>query len=415
MYSDIILREGEMVLKGRNRRDFEYRLIKNVKRVTKDFKGVSVERSYGRIYIRNANENTMEIIKGVKLIPGIYNISPIMKTDKNLDNIKAKALEMLKKAIVGKKTFKVEAKRADKTYPLDSMEISRQVGGYILAMFDGELSVDVRNPDVVVNVEVTFTAANIYSEKIEGAGGLPIGTSGRGLTLLSGGIDSPVAIWMGLKRGVEMDALHFHSFPFTSERSKEKVVDLTKILAKHTGKMKLYVINFTEIQKIIGLKCPKEYYITIMRRFMLRIATVVANKYDYKALFTGDSIGQVASQTLESMAAINAVTTIPVIRPLASMDKHHIIQISREIGTYETSILPYEDCCTVFVPQNPVIRPEISVCEEGEKELDIDKLIEECLASSTIMTVYEDGKAYSLSRVLANTSSYAKITDAAIM
>ena len=391
MYSDIILREGEMVLKGRNRRDFEYRLIKNVKRVTKDFKGVSVERSYGRIYIRNANENTMEIIKGVKLIPGIYNISPIMKTDKNLDNIKAKALEMLKKAIVGKKTFKVEAKRADKTYPLDSMEISRQVGGYILAMFDGELSVDVRNPDVVVNVEVTFTAANIYSENIEGAGGLPIGTSGRGLTLLSGGIDSPVAIWMGLKRGVEMDALHFHSFPFTSERSKEKVVDLTKILAKHTGKMKLYVINFTEIQKIIGLKCPKEYYITIMRRFMLRIATVVANKYDYKALFTGDSIGQVASQTLESMAAINAVTTIPVIRPLASMDKHHIIQISREIGTYETSILPYEDCCTVFVPQNPVIRPEISVCEEGEKELDIDKLIEECLAASTLMTVYEDG------------------------
>lgn len=391
MYSDIILREGEMVLKGRNRRDFEYRLIKNVKRVTKDFKGVSVERSYGRIYIRNANENTMEIIKGVKLIPGIYNISPIMKTDKNLDNIKAKALEMLKKAIVGKKTFKVEAKRADKTYPLDSMEISRQVGGYILAMFDGELSVDVRNPDVVVNVEVTFTAANIYSEKIEGAGGLPIGTSGRGLTLLSGGIDSPVAIWMGLKRGVEMDALHFHSFPFTSERSKEKVVDLTKILAKHTGKMKLYVINFTEIQKIIGLKCPKEYYITIMRRFMLRIATVVANKYDYKALFTGDSIGQVASQTLESMAAINAVTTIPVIRPLASMDKHHIIQISREIGTYETSILPYEDCCTVFVPQNPVIRPEISVCEDGEKELDIDKLIEECLAASTLMTVYEDG------------------------
>lgn len=391
MYSDIILREGEMVLKGRNRRDFEYRLIKNVKRVTKDFKGVSVERSYGRIYIRNANENTMEIIKGVKLIPGIYNISPIMKTDKNLDNIKAKALEMLKKAIVGKKTFKVEAKRGDKTYPLDSMEISRQVGGYILAMYDGELSVDVRNPDVVVNVEITFTAANIYSEKIEGAGGLPIGTSGRGLTLLSGGIDSPVAIWMGLKRGVEMDALHFHSFPFTSERSKEKVVDLTKILAKHTGKMKLYVINFTEIQKIIGIKCPKEYYITIMRRFMLRIATVVANKYDYKALFTGDSIGQVASQTLESMAAINAVTNIPVIRPLASMDKHHIIEISREIGTYETSILPYEDCCTVFVPQNPVIRPEISICEEGEKELDIDKLIEECLAASTVMTVYEDG------------------------
>ena len=391
MYSDIILREGEMVLKGRNRRDFEYRLIKNVKRAVKDFDGVSVERSYGRVYVRNSNENTQEIIKRVKLIPGIFNMSPIVKTDKNLDNIKALALDMLTKAIGDKKTFKVEAKRSDKTYPLESMEISRQVGGYILAKYEGDLKVDVRNPDIVVNIEITFTAANIFSEKIEGAGGLPIGSSGRGLTLLSGGIDSPVAIWMGLKRGVEMDAIHFHSFPFTSERSKEKVVDLTKILAKHRGIMRLYVINFTEIQKIIGLKCPKEYYITIMRRFMMRIATKVANKYEYKALFTGESIGQVASQTLESMAAINAVTNIPIIRPLASMDKHHIIEIAREIGTYETSILPYEDCCTVFVPENPVIRPEISICEEGEKELDIDKLIDECLEKSTLMTVYEDG------------------------
>lgn len=391
MYSDIILREGEMVLKGRNRRDFEYRLIKNVKRAVKDFDGVSVERSYGRVYVRNSNENTQEIIKRVKLIPGIFNMSPIVKTDKNLDNIKALALDMLTKAIGDKKTFKVEAKRSDKTYPLESMEISRQVGGYILAKYEGDLKVDVRNPDIVVNIEITFTAANIFSEKIEGAGGLPIGSSGRGLTLLSGGIDSPVAIWMGLKRGVEMDAIHFHSFPFTSERSKEKVVDLTKILAKHRGIMRLYVINFTEIQKIIGLKCPKEYYITIMRRFMMRIATKVANKYEYKALFTGESIGQVASQTLESMAAINAVTNIPIIRPLASMDKHHIIEIAREVGTYETSILPYEDCCTVFVPENPVIRPEISICEEGEKELDIDKLIDECLEKSTLMTVYEDG------------------------
>jgi thiamine biosynthesis protein ThiI len=391
MYSDIILREGEMVLKGRNRRDFEYRLIKNVKRAVKDFDGVSVERSYGRVYVRNSNENTQEIIKRVKLIPGIFNMSPIVKTDKNLDNIKALALDMLTKAIGDKKTFKVEAKRSDKTYPLESMEISRQVGGYILAKYEGDLKVDVRNPEIVVNIEITFTAANIFSEKIEGAGGLPIGSSGRGLTLLSGGIDSPVAIWMGLKRGVEMDAIHFHSFPFTSERSKEKVVDLTKILAKHRGIMRLYVINFTEIQKIIGLKCPKEYYITIMRRFMMRIATKVANKYEYKALFTGESIGQVASQTLESMAAINAVTNIPIIRPLASMDKHHIIEIAREVGTYETSILPYEDCCTVFVPENPVIRPEISICEEGEKELDIDKLIDECLEKSTLMTVYEDG------------------------
>ncbi len=391
MYSDIILREGELVLKGKNRRDFEFRLIKNVKRVTKEFTSIKIERSFGRIYIRNANENTQEIINRTKLIPGIFNISPILKTNKDLDNIKEKALELLKKSIGNKKTFKVEAKRGDKSYALDSMEISRQVGGYILAKYEGELEVNVKNPDIVINIEITFTSANIYSEKIRGAGGLPIGSSGKALTLLSGGIDSPVAIWHGLKRGVDMDAIHFYSFPFTSERSKEKVVDLAKILSKFKGNMKLYVINFTEIQKIIGIKCPKEYYITIMRRFMMRIATTVANKYEYKALFTGESIGQVASQTLESMAAINAVTNIPILRPLASMDKHDIIEISREIGTYETSILPYEDCCTVFVPENPVIKPLISVCEDGEKELDIDKLVEDAINSSTLITIYEDG------------------------
>lgn len=391
MYSDIILREGELVLKGKNRRDFEFRLIKNVKRVTKEFTNIKIERSFGRIYIRNANENTQEIINRTKLIPGIFNISPILKTNKDLDNIKEKALELLKKSIGNKKTFKVEAKRGDKSYALDSMEISRQVGGYILAKYEGELEVNVKNPDIVINIEITFTSANIYSEKIRGAGGLPIGSSGRALTLLSGGIDSPVAIWHGLKRGVDMDAIHFYSFPFTSERSKEKVVDLAKILSKFKGNMKLYVINFTEIQKIIGIKCPKEYYITIMRRFMMRIATAVANKYEYKALFTGESIGQVASQTLESMAAINAVTNIPILRPLASMDKHDIIEISREIGTYETSILPYEDCCTVFVPENPVIKPLISVCEDGEKELDIDKLVEDAINASTLITIYEDG------------------------
>lgn len=391
MYSDIILREGELVLKGKNRRDFEFRLIKNVKRVTKEFTNIKIERSFGRIYIRNANENTQEIINRTKLIPGIFNISPILKTNKDLDNIKEKALELLKKSIGNKKTFKVEAKRGDKSYALDSMEISRQVGGYILAKYEGELDVNVKNPDIVINIEITFTSANIYSEKIRGAGGLPIGSSGRALTLLSGGIDSPVAIWHGLKRGVDMDAIHFYSFPFTSERSKEKVVDLAKILSKFKGNMKLYVINFTEIQKIIGIKCPKEYYITIMRRFMMRIATAVANKYEYKALFTGESIGQVASQTLESMAAINAVTNIPILRPLASMDKHDIIEISREIGTYETSILPYEDCCTVFVPENPVIKPLISVCEDGEKELDIDKLVEDAINASTLITIYEDG------------------------
>ncbi len=271
------------------------------------------------------------------------------------------------------------------------MEIARQVGGYILAMYDGELSVDVKNPEIVVNVEITFKGANIYSEKIKGAGGLPIGTGGKGLVLLSGGIDSPVAAWMGMRRGVAVDGIHFHSFPFTSERAKEKVVDLAKILSKVRGYMRLFVINFTEIQKQIGLKCPEEYYITIMRRYMYRISTIIAERYDYKALLTGESIGQVASQTLESMAAINHVTNIPILRPLITMDKTDIIDVARQIGTFETSILPYEDCCTVFVPEKPVIKPSIDIAVEGEKDMDIDGLIEDCINSSTLITIYPDG------------------------
>lgn len=391
MYSDIILREGELVLKGKNRRTFEYALIDSIKRSLKDIDGLKIERNYGRVYIRNSRENTEEIINRMKNIPGIYNISPILKCETNLDRIKEKALELFKKTIGDKKTFKVEGKRSDKGYPLTSMEIARQVGGYILAHYEGELKVDVKNPEMVINVEVTFTSANIFCEKIKGAGGLPIGTSGKGLILLSGGIDSPVAAWMGMKRGVAVDGIHFHSFPFTSDRSKEKVIDLTKILAKTRGYMRLFIINFTEIQKQIGLQCPQEYYITIMRRYMYRISTIVAERFGYKALLTGESIGQVASQTLESMAAINHVTNIPVLRPLIAMDKTDIIEIARKIGTFETSILPYEDCCTVFVPEQPVIKPTIERAVEGEKTMDIDKLIEDCINSSTLLTIYPDG------------------------
>lgn len=393
-YSDIILREGEMVLKGKNRRTFEYALIDSIKKVLKDMKEMKelkIERQYGRVYIRNSNENTLEILNRMKTIPGIYNMSPIVKCEKDLDKIKEMALEMLKKTIGNKKTFKVEGKRSDKAYALTSMEVARQVGGYILANYEGELSVDVSNPEFVINVEITFHHANVYTEKIKGAGGLPIGTSGKALVLLSGGIDSPVAAWMGMKRGVSVDAIHFHSFPFTSERSKEKVVDLAKILSKFRGYMKLFVINFTEIQKEIGVKCPEEYYITIMRRYMYRIATNIANRFEYKALLTGESIGQVASQTLESMSVINDVTNIPVLRPLIAMDKTDIIEIAREIGTFETSILPFEDCCTVFVPDKPIIKPTIDVAVKGEKDMDIEALVEACINSSTLITIYPDG------------------------
>ncbi|MGB8955071.1 MAG: tRNA uracil 4-sulfurtransferase ThiI, partial [Tumebacillaceae bacterium] len=275
-------------------------------------------------------------------------------------------------------TFKVEGRRADKRFPLTSPEIAREVATHVLKNVEG-LKVDVHNPELTLTVEVRESKAYLLCDIIPGPGGLPVGMSGKVMLLLSGGIDSPVAGWMAMKRGATVEGIHFQSFPFTSERAQEKVNDLAKILAKHGGRVRLHNVYFTEIQKAIRMHVPEEYSITIMRRIMMRIADRLAHQRKALALVTGESLGQVASQTLESMYVINNVTNMPILRPLVAMDKVDIMRIAKNIGTYETSILPYEDCCTVFMPKNPKTRPKLHEAEAAEAKLDIEALIQEAL------------------------------------
>ena len=391
MYSEILIRYGEIGLKGKNRHVFVKQLVDNIKYALSDLEDFKMDKTYGRIYLRGIENDIEEMMKRMAKIPGIVSVSPVVKTDLEMDKMKEMALKVLEDALPEGGTCKVETTRANKQFPIASPDISKQVAGYIFANYEKDLAADMYNPEVTVFVEVRRRNTYIYSRVIEGPGGLPIGSGGRGLLLLSGGIDSPVAGWLGMKRGVTIDALHFYSFPFTSERSKEKVIDLTKILARYAGKVRLIVGHFTEIQKAIGVNCPERYHITIMRRMMFRMATEMAKRIDAKVLLTGESIGQVASQTLESMEVINAVTNLPVLRPVITMDKNEIIELSKEIDTYETSIQPYEDCCTVFVPESPVTRPKISVAEMGEEDLEIDKLINEAIEKSSMLIVTPEG------------------------
>ncbi|AZR74489.1 tRNA 4-thiouridine(8) synthase ThiI [Anoxybacter fermentans] len=391
MYTDILIRYGEIGLKGKNRKTFEKILVRNIKECLRDLGQFNVERTYGRIYLRQVDGLIDQIVERLARVPGIVSLSPVVKTGLDMEEIKEMALRVLEDALPDGGTFKVETKRANKNFPLISPEINRQVSAHLLINFSKELKVDVHNPDTVVFVEVRSEHVYLYSKVIDGPGGLPVGSSGRGLLLLSGGIDSPVAGWLGMKRGVIIDALHFYSFPFTSERSKEKVIELAKVLARYSGKMRLFIGYFTNIQKAIGLKCPERLHITIMRRMMFRMATEIAHRYNAKVLFTGESIGQVASQTLESMEVINAVTNIPVLRPLITMDKTEIMDLARKIGTYEISIQPYEDCCTVFVPDAPATRPRLKDAEAAEKDLMIDQLIKEAIERSTVLIITPDG------------------------
>ncbi|MCK4257355.1 MAG: tRNA 4-thiouridine(8) synthase ThiI [Halanaerobiales bacterium] len=391
MYKDILIRYGEISLKGKNRKFFENILIKNIKACIRDLGKFKLEKTFGRMYLREVGEVLDQVIERLIKVPGIVSVSPVAKAELDLQNIKDVALQVLEDALPKGGTFKVATKRANKRFPLESPEINYQVGSHLLINYQKDLKVDVHQPDTIVYVEIRSEITYLFSKVVRGPGGLPIGSGGRGLLLLSGGIDSPVAGWMGMKRGVTVDGLHFHSFPFTSERSKEKVIDLTKILSQYSGRMRLFMLYFTNIQKEIGLKCPEKFHITIMRRMMFRLATEVARKYNCKVLFTGESIGQVASQTLESIEVINAVTNIPVLRPLISMDKTEIIDISRKIGTYETSILPYEDCCTVFVPDSPATKPKLKDAEAAEVGLEIEELIKDAIERSTVLIITPEG------------------------
>lgn len=370
MKADIILlKYGEISLKGLNRPMFERQLISNVAKALAPLGKFSVRKSQSTIYVEPLEDSadTELAVERLSKVFGIVNICPAVKCEKTIESIEKTTLECLSQMDIKGKTFKVESKREDKQFPMNSPQICRHMGGVILKNTDG-LSVDVHNPDILVQIEIR-KEAYIFTQKVSGAGGMPIGTAGRATLLLSGGIDSPVAGWMIAKRGVRLEAVHFHSHPYTSDRAKEKVIDLARIMSAYTGEIRLHVVPFTEIQLDIIEKCPKNYLTIIMRRLMMRIAEKISVQNGSSALITGESIGQVASQTMESLVVTDNAVNMPVFRPCIGMDKEEIVTISKKIDTYETSILPFEDCCTIFVPKHPKTKPSVAEIEEAEKLL----------------------------------------------
>ncbi|MGF7396527.1 tRNA 4-thiouridine(8) synthase ThiI [Thermoanaerobacterium thermosaccharolyticum] len=367
----ILIKYGELALKGDNRAFFENKLVKNIKEALKGYDGIKVEKTHGRIYVE-CDGNVNEVIDKLKKVFGIVGMTVAKKVDLDLDAIYNAAIELMRN--YSGKSFKVETRRPNKSFPYESMEISRMVGGKILQNIKN-VYVDVHNPDIVLNIEIR-EKAYLYSGITDGIGGMPLGTNGRAVVLLSGGIDSPVAAWMMMKRGVEIEAVYFHSPPYTQERAKDKVIDLCKKLSEYGQDIYLHVVNFTDFQLAIYDKCPPKMTTIIMRRMMMRVAENIANKYGAKALITGESLGQVASQTIESLYCTNEVTHMPVFRPLIGMDKSEIVEISKKIGTYDISIRPYEDCCTIFVPKHPIIKPDLEEVIDGEKNIDYEKFID---------------------------------------
>jgi len=378
----MLLKQGEMVLKGLNRRGFEEKLMGNAKRRLKKYGQFKVYTRQSATYVEPLNDQCdfEGAWEAMQKVFGIVGLSRARGCEKDKDAIVACAKEYLGDKLRYAKTFKVESKRADKSFPMTSIQLSQYVGGELHDAFP-HLVVDVHNPELTVHVEVRDYEAFVHADPEEGAGGLPIGVGGRALSLLSGGIDSPVASWMIAKRGVIVDMIHFHSYPYTSQEALDKVLDLARLLVPYTGKQCVHVVPFTKIQEELRRACPEELFTILMRRFMMRIACRVAEKNNIQALVTGESVGQVASQTLEAMACTNAVCTVPVLRPVVGMDKEEIVRISRKIGTFETSILPYEDCCTVFTPKHPRTKPKMEDLEEAEKALDIEALVEEAVSN----------------------------------
>ncbi len=380
----ILIKNGELALKGLNRCNFEDILIKNIRRRLKSLGEVTIKKAQSAIYIEPKDESFdfAEALERVKLIFGIAAFSRACVCEKDMTDILAKSVDYLKEPLEKVRTFKVEAKRADKRFPLTSPEICREVGGKLLSKYH-HLKVDVHNPDITVFVEIRDTNAYVRAEQIAGAGGLPVGTAGTASILISGGIDSPVAAWTMAKRGLRLNAIHFASPPYTSPRAEMKVKTLLSRVARYSGTINLAIVPFTEIQDQIAEHCPEDYFTLIMRRMMMRIAERISKNSGSLALITGESLGQVASQTLPALCTTDIVTNVPVLRPLIGMDKEEIVTISRKIDTFETSILPYEDCCTVFTPKHPKTRPSLESCEEAEKGLDIEGLIEKAISETT--------------------------------
>ena len=381
----VLVRYGEIILKGYNRPIFEDALIKNIKAAIKDTGDVKITKAQATIYIEPLeNDEQADIIaEKLKKVFGIVSIVIAYRTEKNLDAVTEEIKKNFSSLFSGIKTFKVEAKRADKKFPLKSPEICAEIGGRILDEFSN-LTVNVKEPDVIVYVEMREGYAYVHTGKQKGAGGMPSGTNGKALLLLSGGIDSPVAGYMIGKRGVALEAIHFFSYPYTSDRAKDKVLSLANIIGNYMGGLKVHIVPFTEIQLQIRDKCPEEHLTLVMRRFMMQIAQKLAEKRGCTALVTGESIGQVASQTMGALAVTDNAVTMPVFRPLIGMDKEEIVEISRKIDTFETSILPYEDCCTVFTPKHPTTKPKLEKILASQNLLDWERLVQEAVDGTVI-------------------------------
>ena len=377
----ILLKLGEMVLKGLNRRSFEDKLQANLHRRLHPYGQFRVYTRQSTTYVEPMNEecDVPGAFEAIKKVFGIVGVSLARPCEKDKDAILNTAKEFLDDKLRAARTFKVETKRADKTFPMNSIQLSQYVGGELHEAYDN-LEVDVHNPELTVHVEVRDYAAYVHADAEPGAGGLPVGINGRAVSLLSGGIDSPVSSYMIAKRGVALEMVHFFSYPYTSPEAKEKVVELARLLTAYCGRLTLHIVPFTAIQEELRRSCPEELFTVVMRRFMMRIAQEVAKRCGAKALVTGECLGQVASQTMEAMACTGAVVDLPILRPCIGMDKEEIVQISRKIGTYDTSILPYEDCCTVFTPRHPRLRPTIGEMQYAEEKLDIEALVAEAVA-----------------------------------
>lgn len=391
MFKAFLIKYAEIGIKGKNRYLFEEALVDQIRFALKKVEGeFKVHRTQGRIYVDALSEFDFdETVQRLQKVFGISGICPVVYVeDEGFEKLGKDVVEFIDKVYPDKnKTFKVQARRARKNYPMDSMEINCELGGVILDAYP-EMKVDVHKPDIELNVEIR-EKIYIYSEIIPGPGGMPVGTNGKAMLLLSGGIDSPVAGYMISKRGVKIDAVYFHAPPYTSERAKEKVVDLARYVSAYSGPMKLHIVNFTDIQLYIYEKCPHDELTIIMRRFMMKIAERIAQESGCLGLITGESIGQVASQTMQSLAATNEVCTLPVYRPLIGFDKQEIVEISEKIDTYETSVLPYEDCCTIFVAKHPVTKPNVNVIKAHERNLEekIDEMVEIALNTREVLDI----------------------------
>lgn len=391
-FDHLLVRYGELTLKGTNRKMFVNQLKDNVKRALIPLRGYHLKGKRDRMYIELSPEADInEIIQRVSKVYGIKSISPVIKIDKNEEKINQSAIQLSQDFVKGS-TFKVDVKRVDKSFRLDTYELQRQVGGAILKE-NNNITVNVKNPDYEIKIEVRMDTIYIYEKVIAGAGGLPVGTGGKTLLMLSGGIDSPVAGIEVMKRGVTVEAIHFHSPPFTSEKAKDKVIELTRILAERVGPIKLHLVPFTEIQKQINKVVHPRYTMTSTRRMMMRISDKVVHQINANAIVNGENLGQVASQTLKSMYAINHVTATPVLRPLLTLDKEDIIKKAKELGTFETSIQPYEDCCTIFTPKNPVTEPDFDKVVKYESVFNFDEMIENAVENIETLTIDQNYKS----------------------